>query len=81
MPSLLHRRDQTCPVNCVPRSDVMTAGTPNLETHPVMRASTHAAAVMDFKGSASTQRVDLSMMVRRCVCPSADEGSGPTRST
>ncbi len=71
---------QTEEVNCAPLSDVISAGTPNLATHPCSRAWAQAAAVVEAKGMASGQRVERSTMVKRWVKP-PDEGRGPTRST
>ena len=68
-------------VNCRPLSVVMFEGTPYLETHVEMSASTHVAASMLRRGKASSHLVDLSMMVSRYVDPSAATGRGPTRST
>ncbi len=67
--------------NWRPWSDVMTLGTPNLATQPVIRASTQEAVSIDRSGNASSQRVDLSTMVNKYTYPSAEVGSGPTRST
>jgi hypothetical protein len=44
---------------------VMFEGTPYLETHVEMSASTHVAVSMLRRGTASSHLVDLSMMVRR----------------
>ncbi len=63
MPSFLQRMDQTWEVNCVPLSDVITAGMPNLATQAVMRVSAQVAAAMSRTGAASSHLVDLSIMV------------------
>jgi len=42
-------------------------------------ASAQATAVVDQRGTTSSQRVERSMTVRICVYPSLDVGSGPTR--
>jgi hypothetical protein len=46
-----------------------------------MKATAQASAVVDESGTASTQRVDLSIMVMMWVKPSRDVGKGPTKST
>ena len=58
-PSSKQRADQTEPENCGPWSEVMTAGTPNLETQTENRASAQALAVVEVMGTASTHLVDL----------------------
>jgi hypothetical protein len=52
----------TWDVNCVPLSDVITAGTPNLATQAAMRVSAQVAAI-SRTGVASSHLVDLSIMV------------------
>ena len=44
--SLLHNASQTADVNWVPRSEVMTAGTPKRLTQPATNASAIVAASM-----------------------------------
>jgi hypothetical protein len=67
-------------VNWAPLSDVMVAGTPNLETQPAKRALAQSAAVMDWSGITSGHLDVLSIMVNRYVWPH-EGSSGPTRST
>jgi hypothetical protein len=64
-PSFWQRPLQMAEVNCRPLSVVMFEGTPYLETHVEMSASTHVAVSMLRRGTASSHLVDLSMMVRR----------------
>ncbi len=73
---LAHNED----VNCGSLSLVMIAGTPNLWIHPWRRAAAQSAAVVEASGSASGQRVVLSIMVNRYEKPE-ERGSGPTKST
>jgi hypothetical protein len=73
---LAHNED----VNCGPLSLVMIAGTPNLWIHPWRRAAAQSAAVVEASGSASGQRVVLSITVNRYEKPE-ERGSGPTKST
>ena len=47
-----------------PRSDVRLVGTPNLDTHPPMRALTHDVAVMSATGTASGHLDHLSAIVK-----------------
>ncbi len=81
MCSRLHSASQTAGVNWVPRSEVMTAGTPKRLTQPATKASAIVAASMFLTGMASTHLVDWSMMVKRYLKPSAEVGSGPTKFT
>jgi hypothetical protein len=81
MCSRLHSASQTADVNWVPRSEVMTASTPKRLTQPATKASAIVAASMFLTGMASTHLVDRSMMVKRYLKPSAEVGSGPTKST
>jgi hypothetical protein len=46
-----------------------------------MSASAQSSDAMDFRGVASNHLDELSTMVNRYLKPSADAGSGPTRST
>jgi hypothetical protein len=71
-----HKED----VNCGPLSLVMIAGTPNLWIHPWRRAAAQSAAVVDASGSASGQRVVLSITVNRYENPE-ERGSSPNKST
>ena len=80
VPSREQTADHKAEVNWVPLSLVITAGTPNLEIHPWNMAVAHSAAEIPTSGTASGQRVDLSIKVRRYVNP-PDRGRGPTRST
>jgi hypothetical protein len=50
--------------NWVPLSDVITAGTPNLEIHVSTRASAHVRASMFLSGVASSHLVLRSIIVR-----------------
>jgi hypothetical protein len=52
-------------VNWEPLSDVITAGTPNLEIQVEIRARAQDSAVMEVKGTASGHLVVLSIMVNR----------------
>ena len=52
-------------VNWAPRSEVMTAGTPNRTTHPEKNALAQSAEVTDASGSACGHRVVLSTTVNR----------------
>ncbi len=74
------RCDQSADVNCVPLSDVIVCGTPNLAIQVEQNASAQAEAVMEDRGMASAHRVVLSTMVNMCVFP-CEGGSGPTMST
>ena len=67
-------------VNWAPPSEVRLVGTPNLATHPRMRASAHVAAEMSWTGTASGHLDHLSTIVKMYVWPS-DCGKGPTKST
>ncbi len=63
-----------------PLSEVITACTPNWATQAAMSVSAQVAATMSCTGAASIHLVDLSIMVIMYDHPSADVGSGPTRS-
>jgi hypothetical protein len=78
--SRLHSAAHKADVNWAPLSDVMVAGTPNLETQPVKRALAQLAAVMEGSRIASGHRDVLSITVNRYVWP-RENGRGPTRST
>jgi hypothetical protein len=58
---------QTSEENWVPLSEVSDEGTPKRATQPVKRASAQWLAEVDFNGTASAQRVDLSTIVNRWV--------------
>ena len=58
----------------------MVLGTPNLATHVSKKARAHVAAEMSERGTASSQREHLSIIVSRYVLPDAEGGSGPTKS-
>ncbi len=60
-PRAAHRKE----VNWGPRSDVMTAGTHNLLTHPWNRAFAKSTVVLVAISIASGQPEDLSMTVNR----------------
>jgi hypothetical protein len=76
----LHRAAHRADVNWAPLSDVMVAGTSNLETQPAKRALGQSMAVMNRSGMASGHLDVLSITVNRYVWP-WEGGSGPTRST
>ncbi len=76
MCSRLHSASQTADMNWVPRSEVMTAGTPKQLTQPA-KASPIVAASMFLTGMASTHLVDRSMMVKSYLKPSAEWGAAP----
>ena len=59
----------------------MMLGTPKRAIHPLVKAAAQSAAVVFFSKTASGHLVVLSTMVNRCVKPSLEAGSGPTRST
>jgi hypothetical protein len=65
MLSKLHRAAHKADVNWAPLSDVMVAGTPNLDTQPAKRALAQSAAVMDERGTASGHLNVLSIIVNR----------------
>jgi hypothetical protein len=65
IPSRVQRVVHTEEVNCTPLSEVSSVGTPKRATHVDMRASTQASDEVESRGTASTQRVDLSIMVNR----------------
>ena len=64
-------------VNCAPRSQMMKAGTPNLLTQHLTKASVTVAALMSATGIISTHLEFLSTVVNRYLAP-PDAGSGPT---
>jgi hypothetical protein len=59
---------------------VITAGTPNLLTHPRNKALAQSTGVVAAMGMASSQRDALSIIVKKWVKP-FDGGRGPTRSS
>jgi hypothetical protein len=65
MLSKLHRAAQKVDVNWAPLSDVMVAGTPNMDTQPAKRALAKSVAVMDERGTASGHLDVLSIIVNR----------------
>ena len=67
--SKAHNAAHKLDVNCVPRSEVMVVGTPNLAIHPWNKAAAQSVAEVAVIGMASGHRVDLSMTVKRCVKP------------
>jgi hypothetical protein len=74
-----HNEFQILEVNCAPLSDVMMAGTPNLQTHPENKAAAAEVAAVLARGMASIQRLVLSITVKMWLKPL--EGlRGPTRS-
>ncbi len=64
-PSRHVRASHTEEQNCLPLTEVTCAGTPNLATQLVTRASAQSVAEVDRSGMASAQRVDLSTTVKR----------------
>ena len=66
-------------VNCIPLSEVKTAGTPKCVIQWWSRAFTESLVFLAERGMASAHLVDRSMTGKRCVYP-FDEGSEPTRS-
>ena len=60
-----HTMSQLEDMNCALRSKVILAGTPNLKTHPEIRALAQSAAEMEARGIASGQHEVLSRMVKR----------------
>jgi hypothetical protein len=77
---MMHRAAHNADVNWAPLSDVMVAGTTNLEIQPAKRDLAQSAAVMEGSRFASGHRDVLSIMVNRYVWPH-EGGRGPTRST
>jgi hypothetical protein len=67
--SKVHNAAHKLDVNCVPRSEVMVVGTPNLVIHPWNKAAAQSVAEVAVIGMASGHRVVLSMTVKRCVKP------------
>ena len=65
--------------NCLPRSDVIFIGTPNLDIH-MSKALQHVDVIISFIGIASGQRVNRSIIVN-IYCFSWDLGNGPKMST
>jgi hypothetical protein len=65
MPSLAHTPAHTAEVNCVPLSDVTLAGTPNLHTQLLMRASTMTSVSMLARGMASNHLLVRSMKKKK----------------
>ena len=57
-----HQREE---VNCAPRSEVILAGTPNLEIQPETKARAQSLAEVEDRGMASGQQEVLSKMVKR----------------
>jgi hypothetical protein len=55
---------QILEINCAPLSDVMMAGTPNLQIHPENNDAATSAAAVFARGSASIQRLILSVTVK-----------------
>ena len=60
-----HKASQMEDVNCAPRTEVIFAGTPNLEIQPEMRALAQSAAEMEARGTVSGQQEVLLRMVKR----------------
>ncbi len=61
------RCDQSADVNCVPLSDVIVCGTPNLEIQVEQSSSAQVEAVMEDRGTASAHCVVRSITVKMCV--------------
>ncbi len=61
------RCDRSADVNCVPLSDVIVCGTPNLEIQVEQSASAQVEAVMEDRGTASAHCVVQSITVKMCV--------------
>ena len=59
------RAAQSAEVNWLPLSEVMAAGTPKRAIHPLKRACAQSAAAVVRSGTASAQRVVLSMTVNK----------------
>ena len=55
----LHRADHTELVKWAPRSDVITAGTPNIGIHERKSTFAHSSAVVECRGTASGHLVGL----------------------
>ena len=64
MPNQEHSCCHVDDENCVPLSDVMVAGTPNLTTQDDMNTVVHVLAVISLRGIASNHLVVQSMMVK-----------------
>ena len=58
------REDQRLEANFGPQSELMWEGTPKQVIQAVKRAVAQAEAVVSSKGTASTKRVEWSMMVK-----------------
>ena len=67
--------------NWASRSDVIVSGTPKRAIQPETNASGHDLAEVEDTGMTSTHLVERSIIVKRCVWPSLEAGSGPTKST
>jgi hypothetical protein len=78
---LLQKAAQEAEANWVPLSEVTVTGTPKRETQEDRKASTQLRAEMLLRGTASSQRVVLSTMVKMYRNPSSEAGRGPTKST
>ncbi len=66
-PKRRHKAAHTDDVNWAPLSEVMVSGTPNLHTQEEQRAAAQEAADVSLNGTASAQRVVLSIMVKTYV--------------
>ena len=60
-----HKTAQREEVNCAPQSEVILAGTPNLEIQQEIKALAQSSAEVEDIGTASGQQEVLSMMVKR----------------
>jgi hypothetical protein len=76
---MLHRTAHKADKNWASLSDVMVAGTPNLEIQLAKRVLAQSAVVMEGSRIASGHRDVLSIMVNRYVWP-REGGRGLTRS-
>jgi hypothetical protein len=59
-----HSEFQILEVSCSPLSDVMMAGTPNLQIHPENNAAATSATAVLARGSASIQQLVLFITVK-----------------
>jgi hypothetical protein len=66
-PICLQRAAQTVPAKCGPLSEVIAAGTLNLETAVSTKADTHPSAVVLFSATAAAQHVERSIIIIICA--------------
>ena len=55
-------------VNCAPRSELITEGTPKVGIRDRSKTLAHSSAVVDWRGIASGHPLILSTMVNKNVC-------------